>query len=642
MQPRTCSWTWLSRGSLALIAALTSSVVAEEVGATEKTYYEKRDEVPIEYRWDLSAIFPTVEAWESAYKDLDADLAQLDPYRGRLGESAEVLAAAMTTRSALDQRLADLYVYANEWVHTDADNATAKDLASRAQNLNTKLSEATSFIDPELAQLPEKRLAEFLKQPEVQKFAHTIDDVLRTKKHLRSPEIEELIAAASLPFATPRRAFDALENSDIEWPTVKDEDGSDVKAVPGQYPRLVTSQNRDVRRDAALALHETYGQFGNTFAATLGGNIQRDLWTARARGYESVLEMALDSTNVPVGVVENLVATVHENIDKIHSYASLRKELLGVDELHPYDLAVNLIPGIDKTYTFEEGWGLAMAFWQETFGDEFAGVAERALQERWIDVYSTAGKRPGAYAWGTYNSHPYLLLNWSGKLEGVSTLVHEMGHAVHRFLADTTQPFHFSDYSLFVAEVASIASESLFLEWMFERSTDPDERKLLLNQAMNNISGAFVTQIFFHEWESEAHDMAQRGEPLTKESLDAVYKELFEEYYGTELVVDDAYAAGWSRISHFYRTYYVWVYATSYAAGESIAQRFRNGDETAVDDYLAMLRLGGSVYPMDALKRAGVDMSDPAVIRAVMDRYGQLQIQLAEEMAANVEIAVTR
>ena len=392
----------------------------------------------------------------------------------------------------------------------------------------------------------------------------------------------------------------------------------------------MTSQNRDVRRDAALALHETYGQYGNTFAATLGGNIQRDLWISRARGYESVLEMALDSTDVPVEVIETLVSTVHDNIDKIHSYAALRKELLGIDELHPYDLAVNLIPGIEKTYTFEQGWELALEFWRETFGEEFAGVAERALRERWVDVYSTAGKRPGAYSWGTYNSHPYLLLNWSGKLDGVSTLVHEMGHAVHRYFADTTQPFHYSNYSLFVAEVASVASESLFLEWMFERSTDADERKLLLNQAMNNISGAFVTQIFFHEWEATAHDMAQRGEPLTKEALDSVYKELFEQYYGPDLVVDDAYSAGWSRISHFYRTYYVWVYATSYAAGESIAQRFRNGDKTAVDDYLAMLHLGGSVYPMDALKRAGVDMSDPSVIRAVMDRYGQLQEQLAD------------
>ena len=642
MLDRTRFRTWLPSGALSLAATLVSSGVATEAAATEKTYYEDRNEVPIEYRWDLSAIFPTVDAWEQAYKDLEADLPQLDQYRGRLGESAEVVAAAMTKQFALNQRFSDIYVYANEWVHTEADNATAKDLASRAQNLDTRLSEATSFIDPELAQLPDERLAEFLKQPDLQEFAHTIDNVVRTKQHLRSPEIEELIAAAGLPFTTSRRAFDALENSDIEWPTVKDEDGSDVKAVPGQYPRLVTSQNREVRRDAALALHETYGQFGNTFAATLGGNIQRDLWTANARGYESVLEMALNSTNVPVEVVETLVETVHDNIDMIHSYASLRKELLGVDELHPYDLAVNLIPGIEKTYTFEQGWGLAMTFWKETFGEEFAGVAERALQERWVDVYTTAGKRPGAYAWGTYNSHPYLLLNWSGKLEGVSTLVHEMGHAVHRYLADTTQPFQYSDYSLFVAEVASIASESLFLEWMFERSTDPDERKLLLNQAMNSISGAFVTQIFFHEWESEAHEMAQRGEPLTKESLDAIYKELFEQYYGPELVVDDAYAAGWSRISHFYRTYYVWVYATSYAAGESIAQRFRNGDKTAVDDYLAMLRLGGSVYPMDALKRAGVDMSDPEVIRAVMDRYGQLQKQLAEEMVGSVEVAATQ
>jgi len=633
-------FAWISATLiLALGTPFAASLSAEETAGTEKTYYEHREQIPIEYRWDLTAIFPTVEAWETAYRQLDEDLDELEPFQGRLSESAEVLAEAMETQFALDQRLADIYVYANQWLNTEADSATAKDLASQAQTLSTKLAEATSFIDPELAQIPESRLAELLYDPQVQAFAHTIDDVIRTKTHLRSPEIEELLAAASLPGATPRRAFDALENSDIEWPTVQDEDGSEVKAVPGQYPRLVTSQDRNVRRDAALAMHETYGQFGNTFAATLGGNIQRDLWLARARGYESVLEMALDSSNVPVEVIETLVATVHDNIDKIQSYATLRKNLLGLDELHPYDLAVNLIPGVEKTYTFEQGWSLAMSFWRETFGDEFASVAARALRERWVDVYSTAGKRPGAYAWGTYNSHPYLLLNWSGKLDGVSTLVHEMGHAVHRYLADGTQPYYYSSYSLFVAEVASIASESLFLEWMFERSTDPDERKLLLNLAMNNISGAFVTQIMFHEWESNAHAMAQRGEPLIKETLDTSYRDLFQQYYGPDLVVDEAYQSGWSRISHFYRTFYVWVYATSYAAGEAIAQRFRNGDTTAVDDYLAMLRLGGSVYPMEAVARAGVDMSDPEVIRAVMDRYGQLQQQLASEMGAPIEVA---
>ena len=236
------------------------------------------------------------------------------------------------------------------------------------------------------------------------------------------------------------------------------------------------------------------------------------------------------------------------------------------------------------------------------------------------------------YSWGSFNSHQYLFLNWSGKLEAVSTLVHEMGHSIHSYLANENNPYHEADYSLFVAEVGSVASESLFLEWMLNRSTDPDERKLLLNKAMNDITGTFVRQIFFHEWEAKAHQMAQDGEPLTKDSLGKPYGDLWREYYGPDLVIDDAYEAGWSRVSHYYRTFYVWVYATSYAAGEAIAARFRSGDEGAVDDYLTALKLGGSVYPMEALERAGVDMNDPKVIRSVMDRYGEIQSRLEAEL----------
>ena len=276
-----------------------------------------------------------------------------------------------------------------------------------------------------------------------------------------------------------------------------------------------------------------------------------------------------------------------------------------------------------------------MEFWRETFGEEYAEVAMRARQHRWVDVYTSQGKQPGAFAWGTYESHPYLLLNWNGNLDAVSTLVHEMGHAIHRHLTDEAQPFQYSSYSLFVAEVASVASESLFLEWFFKRSQDPVERKLLLNEAMNGITGTFVRQIFFHEWEAAAHAMAERGEPLTKESLGKVYRDLWQTYYGPDLIVDEVYRSEWARVSHFYRTFYVWVYATSFAAGEAIAKRFRDGDQTAVQDYLAMLRLGGSVYPLDAVKRAGVDMTDPGVIRAVMVRYGELQKRLEEELVGD-------
>jgi oligoendopeptidase F len=630
---------WLNRvcGPLAVALAMTLLPLspAYPEGAPEsgeKLFYESRSAIPDAYRWELGAIFADEASWRTGAEALGQEIPELARFKGRLAEAPEVLADALDLQFELDRSLEDVYVYANELLHTDTADTLANELSGRARSLLAKLQEAAAFIDPEIAQIPDEKLAEFLRHPRVEPYAHYIDDVVRTKEHLLSPEIEEILAGVSLPGAAYQQAFSSLQNADIEWPTIVGDDGEEAKVVPGQYIRFVRSEDRRVRREGALALFDTYTQFANTFAATLGGNIQRDAWLARTRGYDSSLEMALDATNVPREVVDTLVATVHDNIDKINNYARLRKKIQGLDELHIYDVYVNLLPGINKLYTFDEGWELALAFWRETFGDEYAQVAERARRERWIDVYSNQGKRPGAYSWGTYNSHPYLFLNWSGDLEAVSTLVHEMGHSIHRYLANQQQPYHDSSYSLFVAEVASVASESLFLEWMLGRSEERDERKLLLNKAMDDITGTFVRQIFFHEWEAAAHAMAEQGEPLTKDSLGEMYGSLWQTYYGPDLVVDDSYKAGWSRISHYYRTFYVWVYATSYAAGEALAARFRQGDETAVADYLAMLKLGGSVYPMEAVKRAGVDMTDPTVIRSVMDRYGEIQQQLAQEM----------
>jgi oligoendopeptidase F len=291
-----------------------------------------------------------------------------------------------------------------------------------------------------------------------------------------------------------------------------------------------------------------------------------------------------------------------------------------------------MVPEAEARYTFDEGWDLAMRFWKETFGEEYAAVAQRARDERWIDVYPSTGKQGGAYSWGTYNSHPYLFLNWGGTLEDVHTLVHEMGHSIHSYLANQENPVHDADYSLFVAEVASVAAESLFFDWMLERTTDPTQRLALLNLRMNNITGTFLRQIFFHEFETAAHAAAEAGKPLTKDSLGVIWGDLWQAYYGEGATLDDAYRSGWARIPHFYRTFYVWVYATSFAAGEAIAGRFASGDDTAVDDYLATLKLGGSVYPMDALERAGVDLTDPSVIRTVMDKYRAITAEMRSIM----------
>ena len=576
--------------------------------------------------------FPIEKLGKRRVKKVEETLPRLGSYRGRLGESPEVLAEALQAKFDLERRFEDVFVYAFQLFYANTEDATAKELSGQAQALAGKAQEAASFIEPEIAQLSAERLREFLTAEGVKPFAHFIDNIVRTKAHIRSAEIEGILAGSSLPGAAHQQAFTSLENSDIEWPTIEGEDGKEQKVVPGQYIQFVMSPDRRVRRDGSLALFGVYDQFANTLASTLGGSIQRDVWMARTRGYGSSLEMALNSTNVPRSVVDTLVETVHDNIEQVHGYAALRKRMLGLDELHIYDMYVNLLPALDRTYTFEEGWSLAMEFWRETFGAEYVQAAERARYERWVDVYTNQGKRPGAFAWGTYNSHPYLFLNWNGKLDAVSTLVHEMGHAIHKYLTDANQPYQSSSYSLFVAEVASVASESLFLEWFLKRSEDPVERQLLLNQAMNSISGTFLRQIFFHEWEAAAHGVAERGEPLTKESLGKLYLDLWKTYYGSDLTIDEVYQSGWARVSHFYRTFYVWVYATSFAAGEAIAKRFRDGDQTAVQDYLAMLKLGGSVYPMDAVKRAGVDMNDPRVIRAVMVRYGELQERLDKEL----------
>jgi oligoendopeptidase F len=524
----------------------------------------------------------------------------------------------------------DIYVYASHWQSTDTRNADANTYVGRAQALYAKFGQAVAFFEPEIVKLPEATVTAYLEDPRLKTYDHVLDNIIRTKAHTRSQEVEELLAGSVLLQSSPVQTYSFLTNADIAWPTIKDENGEDKKVIPGLYYVFMGSQDRRVRKDAALALFGTYDKYGNTFSGTYNGLVQKDLWMARTRHYPSALDMELHQTNVPRLVVETLVSTVHDNLDAVHDYVELRKRVLGLEDFHIYDLYVSMVPAAETTYTFDEAWAMAMEFWRETFGEEYAAIAERGRRERWIDVYPNEGKDGIAYSGGSYNSVPYLFLNWGGTLEDVSTLVHEMGHSVHAYLARTNQPYHDADYSLFVAEVGSVASESLFYQWLIERTTDPTERLALLNESMNEIIGTFLRQIFFHEFEHAAHVMAEEGKPLTKESLGKAWGDLWLDYYGETVTLDDEFRGGWARIPHFYYTYYVWVYATSFAAGEAIAERFRAGDETAVQDYLETLKLGGSVYPMDALKRAGVDMNDPEVIRAVMDRFRSILTQMEE------------
>jgi oligoendopeptidase F len=615
--------------TIVLVTAL-ATLVGTSFAGEEKLFYENREDIPEQYRWDLSHIFADIDAWEDAYAEIEKKIPEITKFKGRLGESADVMVEATELLYGTVRIIEDIYVYASHWQSTDTRNADANTYVGRAQALYAKFGQAVAFFEPEIVKLPEATVTAYLEDPRLKTYDHVLDNIIRTKAHTRSQEVEELLAGSVLLQSSPVQTYSFLTNADIAWPTIKDENGEDKKVIPGLYYVFMGSQDRRVRKDAALALFGTYDKYGNTFSGTYNGLVQKDLWMARTRHYPSALDMELHQTNVPRLVVETLVSTVHDNLDAVHDYVELRKRVLGLEDFHIYDLYVSMVPAAETTYTFDEAWAMAMEFWRETFGEEYAAIAERGRRERWIDVYPNEGKDGIAYSGGSYNSVPYLFLNWGGTLEDVSTLVHEMGHSVHAYLARTNQPYHDADYSLFVAEVGSVASESLFYQWLIERTTDPTERLALLNESMNEIIGTFLRQIFFHEFEHAAHVMAEEGKPLTKESLGKAWGDLWLDYYGETVTLDDEFRGGWARIPHFYYTYYVWVYATSFAAGEAIAERFRAGDETAVQDYLETLKLGGSVYPMDALKRAGVDMNDPEVIRAVMDRFRSILTQMEE------------
>jgi oligoendopeptidase F len=607
--------------------ALTNVAAAEEA---ETLLWESRDAIPEQYRWNIADILADEAAFDATIVKVEAMLPELAAFQGRLGEGPEVLADALDLGNAIERTAEDAFVWAGQRQNTDTRDQTAAATMSRARAMLAKVNETGSFIRPEIAQIPADTLSAFMEHERLQTYRHTIDNILRRSDHIRSEEVEQVLAASALLRGAPQQIYSSLADADMEWPTIIGEDGEDVTATPSLFYTFLADGDRRIRRDAALAIFGTYDAFGNTFAGMLNGSIQKDVWNARVRGYGSSLEAALDADAVPRIVPDAMVEAVHANLDAIHRYVALRQKVLGLDDFHIYDLYVPIVAEGQANYTFDEGWALAMEFWQETFGEEYAAVAQRGRDERWIDVYTSPGKRGGAYSWGTYNSHPYLFLNWGGKLGDVFTLVHEMGHSIHSYLADQEQPYHLAGYSLFVAEIGSVVSESLFFQWMLDRAETPEQRLALLNHRLNSMTGTFLRQLFFHEFEAAAHAMAERGDPVTKESLGQIWGDLWTTYYGPDVTLDEAYRSGWARIPHFYRTFYVWKYASSFAAGEAIAGRFRSGDETAVDDYLAALKLGGSVYPMDAIKVAGVDLADTEVMSAVMVRWNDILTEMEE------------
>ncbi|KOR95816.1 oligopeptidase PepB, partial [Geobacillus stearothermophilus ATCC 12980] len=541
-----------------------------------------RSEIPVEETWRLEDIFPTDDAWEEEFKQVKALIPKLGEYKGRLGESPEVLYEALQYQDDVSMRLGKLYTYAHMRYDQDTTNSFYQGLDARAKSLYSEASSAMAFIVPEILAIDEAVLRSFLEQYEpLRLYAHALDEITRQRPHVLSAEEEAILAQAAEVMQATSDTFSALNNADLTFPTIIDENGEEVEVTHGRFIRFLESTDRRVRRDAFHAVYHTYEKFQNTFASTLAGTVKKHNFFARVRRYESARQAALDANNIPESVYDNLIATVHEHLPLLHRYVRLRKQVLGLDELHMYDLYTPLVQDVKMDVTYEEAKqymldGLA------PLGEEYVAIVKEGLDNRWVDVRENKGKRSGAYSSGAYGTHPYILLNWQDNVHNLFTLVHEFGHSVHSYYTRKTQPYPYAHYSIFVAEVASTCNEALLNDHLLKTIDDEKKRLYLLNHYLEGFRGTVFRQTMFAEFEHLIHLKAQQGEALTAETLTSLYYDLNKKYFGDEIVVDQEIGLEWSRIPHFYYNYYVYQYATGFSAATALSKQILEEGEPAV------------------------------------------------------------
>ncbi|CAM3994869.1 oligoendopeptidase F [Geobacillus sp. FSL K6-0789] len=582
-----------------------------------------RSEIPVEETWRLEDIFPTDDAWEEEFKQVKALIPKLGEYKGRLGESPEVLYEALQYQDDVSMRLGKLYTYAHMRYDQDTTNSFYQGLDARAKSLYSEASSAMAFIVPEILAIDEAVLRSFLEQYEpLRLYAHALDEITRQRPHVLSAEEEAILAQAAEVMQATSDTFSALNNADLTFPTIIDENGEEVEVTHGRFIRFLESTDRRVRRDAFHAVYHTYEKFQNTFASTLAGTVKKHNFFARVRRYESARQAALDANNIPESVYDNLIATVHEHLPLLHRYVRLRKQVLGLDELHMYDLYTPLVQDVKMDVTYEEAKqymldGLA------PLGEEYVAIVKEGLDNRWVDVRENKGKRSGAYSSGAYGTHPYILLNWQDNVHNLFTLVHEFGHSVHSYYTRKTQPYPYAHYSIFVAEVASTCNEALLNDHLLKTIDDEKKRLYLLNHYLEGFRGTVFRQTMFAEFEHLIHLKAQQGEALTAETLTSLYYDLNKKYFGDEIVVDQEIGLEWSRIPHFYYNYYVYQYATGFSAATALSKQILEEGEPAVKRYIDFLKAGSSDYPIEVLKKAGVDMTSAEPIRQACQVFAE-------------------
>jgi len=594
-----------------------------------------RDQIDEKYKWDLSDFCPSDEAWEETLEQLIAQIPLMENYQGRLDESADILAECLQMQDSLGSLAHRLYVYAS--LKLDEDNRIGKyqEMRDRIYMQYSALGQATSYIEPEILKIPDRKLKTFLDENmNLAVYSFYLEDLLRRKSHILSEKEENIMALAGSVARGPRSIFTMVDDADIKFPDVIDENGDEIELTRGRYAKLLQSSDRSVRRAASKAYNESYLSFENTLGATLAASVNADQFYTRARGYETTLERKLDADNIPPEVFHKLIQSAGENLAPLHKYVALRKKALEYDTLFGFDMYVPLVEEVKTEYSYEEAKALVLEA-LAPLGDDYLASLKMGLESRWVDVYETQGKGSGAYSWGTYTVHPVVLLNFAGTLDNVFTLAHEMGHAMHSHYTYQNEPYAYAGHSLFTAEVASTCNESILLHHMLDHAKDRNEKLYLLNYYIQSIMGTFYTQLMFSEFELKIHEIVENGGALSAEGMRKIYRDIYQKYYGPDYFIPVNRDLGCLRIGHFYRAYYVYQYATSYAASQMLSKMILEGREGAQEAYLEFVSTGSSDYPIEILKKAGIDMTTAEPVENTIQIFSELVDQFEELLLAN-------
>lgn len=584
---------------------------------------KKREEIDDKYKWKIDKVYKNIEEWEKDFEKVKKEAIKLQDYSKKLN-NGETILEYLKLNEKVSRKVENLFIYAHLKSDEDTSNATYQALMSKIDIYMAEFSSYTAFFVPEILALDDKFIMDEINRiEELHEYKFLFEDILKEKPHILSKDMEELLASASDCLDAPSAIHNMLTNADMTFGKIKDEEGNEVELTEGNYSSFIRSKDRNLRKTAFEKLFGEYEKFKNTLATSLTASIKTFNFNSKVRKYENALEASLKPNNIPLDVYKNAIKVMNDNVSSLHRYVKIKKKLLNLDEIHMYDLYVPVIETQKEKVDFNDGVKIVIEA-LKPLGDEYLEIFKDGINDGWIDIYENKGKRGGAYSWGGYDTMPYVLLNYNNELEDVSTLAHEMGHSIHSYYSRKEQPYHYAGYTLFCAEVASTTNEKLLIHYLIEKEKDQKKKLSLINTELEQIRTTVFRQLMFAEFELYTHESLEKGIPLTSEDYSKEWHNLNVKYFGPEMVVDEKIDIEWARIPHFYSDFYVYQYATGYAAASAFANAILDGKTNAVEKYKKFLKSGGSDYPIEILKNAGVDMTTKEPLEATIKRFNEL------------------